>query len=371
MANLESKIRMSALQFAIILIVYSSGYQIISATNPIVTAAGEAAWISVIIAGGIYLVAAILMVKLGECFPKETFVEYIPRLWGRQMGAVIIGILIILVGAGFCINLGGFSQVIALFMFDHTPVEVIALSMLVLCVYGTLQDWGTILRYMQSLFILETTITLFIFSLALTDFRIINLLPIWPSNLPGVITGGWQAGGLFAGYEIILLALPFIQRGEISISKSVILAFIYLILFYILAVVLAIGALSVEGVKYVPFPTFMMIRGVELPGTFVERVENYLLLVWTPIVFDSLVLMLFLMSHTAARYLGHKDHRPIVLFFAPLLFFCAMQLDRPQDYTLVGELDSILLTGLSFIIIPLSLVMVWWRRKGVANNARN
>lgn len=371
MANLESKIRMSALQFAIVLAVDSFGFQIISATNPITTAAGEAAWISVIVAGGIYLVAALLMVKLGEYFPNETFVEYIPRLWGKKVGLAIISMVIFLVGAGFCLNLGGFSQVITLFMFDRTPVEVIALSMLVLCVYGTLQDWGTILRYLQILFILETSITLFIFSLTFFDFNALNLLPIWPNNLPGVAAGAWTAGVLFAGYEFILLAFPFIQRGAISINKSVVLSFTYLILIYVFATVLALGSLSAEGIKNSPFPTFIMIRGIELPGTFVERLENYLLLAWTPVVFDSLVLMLFLMSHTAARYLGHKDHRPIVLLLAPLLFAGTMQLDRPQDYTLLGEIDRILLTGLSFVIVPLSLAMVWWRRKGVANNAQS
>lgn len=365
MANLEAKNKMSAIQLGVVIASTGLGMQLLLASRKTVADSGHLAWLSVIVGGLIFCGSALLMVKLGEQYPDSTLVEYMPQLWGRWGGSIIIWWFNILFLVQVSNILAGLSKAIALFMFDRTPNEVIALSMLVVCVYYALQDWGTFLRVQQILFFIAVPLFTMIWLLSILNFQPENVLPLWSKqDLPGSIKASvWDTYGVYNGYELILFLLPSMARGKVSASQAVRWSFGCMGLIFFSIIVLAVGVLTTNGVKNALYPTMTVISSVEVPGTFIERLDTYLVTAWIPVVFDTLAIYLWLPTQVLRQYCRYADHRPLVLAFVPLLYCGSVLLNSMKLSELSINFVNIIGLILSLGIIPLSLVLVWWKKR--------
>ena len=158
-----------------------------------------------------------------------------------------------------------------------------------------------------------------------------------------------------------------IQKGSFAkLATAIGGAFTYMTLFFLLFIVLIIGVLTVDNAKNIPYPVLTVIRSVELPGTFIERLENYLLLAWIPAVFDTLGAMMFFMGQVCMRQYRYVDHRPWVLMLVPVIYVGSILLiDNQQVYDTLSKYTLWAGLGFSFGVVPLSLLLSWWhKRKG-------
>lgn len=372
MANLETKKHMSVLQLAIIVITTCIGAQIMLGPRALIEAVGQGLWISIIMGGAVFYVAAYLMLKLSKTYPDETIVEYAPRLFGRLGGNIVI----------FWFNLLFFLQIVEIFtgtgkiitfhMFDRTPPEVVVLALLVVCTYCALQDWGTILRVQQIMFFIAHGMLTVVWLSSMLNLTSDNLLPLWPLDIKKVVIGGFSTWPMYSGYESILLLLPLVYRQASfsKVAKSIGGAFGCLTLFFLVIVIVIIGVLGVDSAKNIPYPALVVIRSVELPGTFIERLENYLLLAWIPVVFDTLAIMMFFMGQVFMRHYHYADHRPWVMMLVPIIYTgCIMLIDNQAIYDMVGKLTLWAGLGFSFLVVPLLLLCSWrYKRKVVTNS---
>ncbi len=370
MANLEAKTYMSPLQLAIVVFVTCIGGQIMLAPRALLATVGQGAWLSVIIGGVVFYLALCLMLKLGKEHPDETLVEYAPKIFGRWGGGLVIcwfnGLFFLQIIEIF----RGIGKIISFYMFDRTPPEVLILALLVVCTYCALQDWGTILRLQQILFFVAYGILIVVWIISMLNFQLENLLPLWPKNMEKVINGGFAVWPMYSGYECVLLLLPLLYRrvSFSKLAKTMGGAFFCMTVFFLLVVVIIIGVLTVDHGKSVPYPALVVIRGVELPGTFVERLENYLLLAWIPVVFDTLAAMMFFMGQVCMRQYRHVDHRPWVLLWVPIIYIGSLLIEDQQLYDAVDKCTLWAGLGFSFGVVPLSLVLLWWQKREVRAN---
>lgn len=370
MANLEAKTYMSPLQLGIVVIGTCVGAQIMLSPRAMIAAMEQAAWLSVIIGGGIFYIATYLMLKLGKWYPEETIVEYAPRLFGRGGGTVVIFWFNLLFFLQLLEIFSGVGKIITFYMFDRTPPEVVILALLIVCTYCALQDWGTILRLQQILFFMAYGMLIMIWMASILNFQPENMLPLWPLKIRSLINGSFATWPLYSGYECVLLLLPLVYRKTsfAKLAKTMGGAFGCMTLFFLMIIIIIIGVLTVENAKSVPYPALIVIRSVELPGTFIERLENYLLLAWIPVVFDTLATMMFYMGQVCMRHYRYADHRPWVLALVPLIYIGSiLLLDDQQVYDTVSKYTLWAGLGFSFGVVPLSLMISWWhRRKAVA-----
>jgi len=367
MANLEAKTDMSALQLGIVVIVTCVGAQIMLSPRALIALVGQAAWLSVIVGGVIFYVAACLMLKLGKQYPDETLVEYAPRLFGRLGGGLVIFWFNLLFFLQIIEIFNGVGKIITFYMFDRTPPEVVILALLVVCTYCALQDWGTILRVQQFMFFVASSILVIVWMICILNFQPENMLPLWPINTKTVINGGFATWPMYSGYECMLLLLPLVYKKAsfAKLAKVIGGAFGCLTIFFLLIIIVIIGVLTVENAKNAPYPALMVIRSVELPGTFIERLENYLLLVWIPVVFDTLAPMMFFMGQICMRQYRYVDHRPCVLALVPIIYVGSILLDTQQVYDTVNKYTLWVGLGFSFAVVPLSLMLSWWQKRKV------
>lgn len=367
MANLEAKFYMSAWQLAIVVFVTTVGAQIVLSPRGLIAQAGHGAWISVIVGGIIFYVAVYLMLTLSKAYPEETLVEYAPRLFGRVGGTIVICWFNLLFFLQIIQVLAGVGKVLTFYMFDRTPPEVVILALLVICTYCALQDWGTILRVQQFMFFSAYSILTMIWMISILNFRPENLLPLWSKDITGVISGGFSTWSMYSGYECVLLLMPLVYRHETlsKLAKTVGAAFGCLTLLFLLFIVVIIGVLTVNSAQNVPYPALLVIRSVELPGTFIERLENYLLLAWIPVVFDTLAAMMFFIGQVCMRHWRYVDHRPCVLLFVPIIYTCSIVLDNQQVFDMASKYTMWVGVSFSFTVVPVALLLSWWQRRKV------
>ncbi|SDF16855.1 GerAB/ArcD/ProY family transporter [Sporolituus thermophilus] len=363
MANLEAKSKMSAIQLGLVVATTAIGAQIIIMPAAIIKQAGQATWLSVLLGGFVFYGAAWLMVKLGKQFPEETMVEYMPRLWGRWGGGIVIWWFSLTYMLVFALILHGFSQAITFILFDRTPPGIVSMGILAVSAYCALQDWGTILRVLHLLFFIAVPMIVGIWLLGLLNFQPENMLPLLPEDVSGVLAASLKSWDLYSGYEIILFLLPLVARGKISPEKAVGGAFGCMGLVFVMIMIIIVGVLTAASAQNAIYPPIMVIRGIELPGTFIERLENYLVLAWIPVVFDTLAVILFILAQICMRRYGYTDHRPWVMALAPLLYFGNELLTGFKVYETMGKIATWLGLGFSLAVVPLTLVLAWRRKR--------
>jgi len=303
------------------------------------------------------------MIRLGEMFPDESFAEYLPRVLGRWPGGAVVWLFVLVVFLWSGYALQGVNREITFFMFDRTPFEVVEASMLLVCVYCCLQDWGTIVRVVQFVFFTALPPWLFLLTASFLRFRFINFLPLWPEDAAGVAAGALHSWTLFNGYECVLLLLPLVYKGNVRPAKAVAWSFAIVAGVLLLRISLHIGVLTLEGAKNSAFPMVTIIRSVEIPGTFLERLDTYFLVFWMQGIFASLTLSLYMMAHSLALLYRFADHRPLVLALAPLLFIFG---DAAHHIRVLEWLEAAVeWSGLAFSlgVMPLVYAVVWWRRR--------
>lgn len=365
MANLEAKSHMSVWQLAVVIFVTCVGAQIMLTPRALIADAGHGAWISIMIGGGFFYVSTCLMLVLAKKYPDETIVEYAPRLFGKVGGVIVIFWFHLLFFLQVVQIFAGIGKIITFYMFDRTPPEVVILALLVICTYCALQDWGTILRIQQFMFFVAYSILIMVWVASSLNLQFENLLPLWPVDTKTVLSSSFSTWGMYAGYECVLLLMPLVYRQARlgSLIKIVGGAFGCLTLIFLLVTIIIIGVLTVDGAKNLLYPALIVIRSVELPGTFIERLENYLLIAWVPVVFDTLAAMMYFMGQIWMRHWRQADHRPWVLFWVPIIYVCSTLLDSQQTYDMVNKLTMWIGLLFSFLLVPVSLARSWWQAR--------
>lgn len=362
MANLEAKGKMSPWQLGIVATSGLLTARLIYATTQFVSYAENFAWLSSALAGLLFYSAAYLMIRLGQQFPEETIGEYIPRLFGKKFGAVVFLVFIIVLLLNIINCATALTTLISVFLFDRTPHEVLVIVLLLAVVYCAMQEWGTILRVIQIL-ILSLPMLYIFYSIVWLNFEPLNLLPLWPDNFIGILQGVVYHTDYYAGYESLLVLLPLAARGKVSFARTVGWGFLVITIIYALGAIGLVGSISAKTIASVQNPVIYGMKSVELPGTFIERLEDYMIMLFIPVTYISMVLSYFVVAEDCRRILKYHDHRTFIPVFLPLLFWVSSFVDTPERQEAIRYLSMFIGLFFSFVIIPILLFLVW-RKKG-------
>ena len=257
----------------------------------------------------------------------------------------------------------GFSREVDFFMFDRTPYEVLMASLLAVCVTVPCRTGATILRVLQLILFTAVPVMLGILVTGMFSFKVINILPLLPQSMPGVLQGVFHSWQVYFGYEIILVFLPLVYRVKTQVSMVVAGVFTLLIVFYIFLAMLIIGVLTMDTAKNVSYPLLTVIRCVDIPGTFLERLDTYFMVAWIQERFIAQTVILYVMAKVLTLQFGYADHRPWVLALAPLLFLGGDVIHSNRIYEMAGEFGCWLGLAFSLGVIPASYALAWWKRR--------
>ncbi|WP_078379248.1 GerAB/ArcD/ProY family transporter [Sutcliffiella halmapala] len=348
-------------QAIIIIINYILGVGILTLPR---TAAAEVGtpdiWITILISSIFPIAAGLIILKLNNRYPNKTYYQYCKNIVGKFLG-IILGLFMI----GYFITLSSFevrvmAEVTETYLLEGTPVQILIILFLWLTLYLNIDGINSIARMFQIIFPLTVFIFIFLALLSLGLFELNNLRPVLGNGIVPVLKGIKTTSLSYIGIEIMIILSVFLTDKNKG-KKIVLIGVLMPMIFYLITVVIVIGALSVEGVSNLTWPTITLIRSFEFPGIFFERYDSLFLIVWILQIFATTSITLFAASLGLSQ-IFNKNIKYFMYALLPIVFIISM---LPKDLHQIFSLGDMLGNAaiLLFGILPILLLSISYLRR--------
>ncbi len=360
----DAKIGTREMAIMISSIVFGVGVLTMPRSLALVTNSSDG-WVSILIAGGAAILFAWIASKLVSRFPGRSFYDFTSSIVSKPVAKACTFVFFL-----YFIGYGAYetrmiASISKQYLFERTPVEVIAFVFLAVVAYSLSGTQIALIR-LNVLFlpiVLFLILFVLVFSTDLFDFN--NVMPIFVTN-PLVLIGASQESAFsFLGFEMLLFYGGLMRKPSKAPLASVIGVSIPLIL-YLLVYVIAIGVFTNEGTANILYPTVELAKEIELPGEFFERFESLFFTIWIMTVFNTTSMSLDV-ALVCMRSVFASVKKPIAISgVIPVIFILSMV---PQDIGEAGTFGRWLnYTGIVLIgIVPLSLLVIA-KARGVKGN---
>src|SRR5690625_3242747 len=177
-------------------------------------------WISILIAGLIFTFIAILGTKVAALFHDKSFLTYTSILVTKPVAIVLAFINIFIAIFISALSVRNVAFISQQYLFDHTPMEVLALSFLLVVVYAVSGSRAGVLR----LNVLFLPIILFAFIFVglfnIKWFDSPDLLPMFQTSAKGYVRGMMRTFEAFSGFGVVLFYVFLINKPK-KLTKNV------------------------------------------------------------------------------------------------------------------------------------------------------
>ncbi|WP_028401708.1 spore germination protein [Ectobacillus panaciterrae] len=350
------KDRITTAQAAVVVINYTLGTGILTVPR----ASAEKVktpdiWLTVILGGLIAMMVGVIIVKLGQRFPGKTFYQYSQEIVGKWVG----GLLSLLLVCYFVMMCGfharALAEVTSFFLLEGTPSWAIVMPFMWVSLYLIMGGINPIARLFEIILPITVGIFLVVAFMGFKVFEVDNLRPVLGLGVMPVLQGIKTTALSYTGFESMLIIMAFMKQPNKAV-KAVLVGISIPLIFYVITVVMVIGALSVDGVVTRTWPTIDLMRSFEMPGLFFERFESFLLVIWIMKMFTC-----FNVGHYAASLglaqLFKKNIHPFMFGLLPAIYIISMIPKNTNDLFKLGDMMgnfALFLFGLQ----PLLLLLV-------------
>ncbi|WP_223591032.1 spore germination protein [Neobacillus bataviensis] len=312
-------------------------------------------WLSVIIGGLIAIIAGIIMVKLSQQFPEKTIYQYSQVLLGKWLGGMLS---LLIVGYFFTLaayEVRALAEVTGFFLLEGTPIWAIIMPFMWVGLYLVLDGINPIARLFEIIFPITVVIFLLVTFMGFEIFEIDNVRPVLGLGLIPVLKGIKTTVLAFLGPEIMLILTAFMQKPN-KATKVILVGIVIPMIFYIITVIMVIGALSIDGVVLRTWPTLDLIRSFEIQGLIFERFESLLLVIWIMQIFSTFTITYYAASLGLSQ-IFKKKMNPFIYGLLFIIYVIALIPKNINDLFKFGDLignAALVLFG----VIPLLLLLI-------------
>ncbi|MFC0472727.1 endospore germination permease [Halalkalibacter kiskunsagensis] len=348
-------------QMAYIFLSFLLGSAIVNIPAPLINSAGNAAWVSLLIANGlgIFLLACILY--LNRQYEGLTFVDYTRKTFGKWVMVLFVipfVIMLFLMLSNIVFDVGLFLHNT---MMRTTPLYIFHLFMILLAtltVYTGIEVMGRMFT-MLIVFVLGTFFVFLVLIIPLLQPE--HLLPLFPDGLKPVFHGTYLAWG-FPYAEVILFAvlLPFARNKKGgTLEKGMYIAIVLNCFLLLIAVVVSIMVLGPAGadIKYSLFYVSTLIDIQDI----LTRVEAVIVMSWIIGSYMKATVVLFVINFMVSQLLNLKDDRILIFPISLVAFLLSVSLYKheqefievvstvwPLLITMIGVLPILFITFFTF-----------------------
>lgn len=325
-------------------------------------------WISILIAGIFITFITILGMKVAELFPGKSFLSYTSHLVTKPI-ALLFLLIVIVISLFFCAYSTRYIAYIAQqYLFEHTPMEVIALSFILVVVYAVSGSRAGLFR----LNLLFLPIILFVFLLVgvfnVTWIERNNFLPMFQTDLQGYLLGIKETFTAFLGFEIVLIYTMLINRPK-KLTKKVIIGMSIPILFYIMIFLMTIGIFGYRVTANLEFPTIELAKRVDIPGGILERIDPFVFSVWTMTIFTTAAILLDVIVLLLSSLFKKISKKMLTFILSPIVYYISM---FPQQIDHVQTATSIVSVIATYSLIAIVIILfIMTKIRGVKKSENN
>lgn len=309
---MNNKEMISPLQAGLLLLSFLTSSSIVFIPNPVIQAAHNGAWLSLMISGlgGMAMLAAVLY--LHKQHPSESFAVYVRSMFGSVVAAlVLVPVLLSLL-----MMIANITQGLGLFMTSslmvETPVYIFHIFTLVVAAL-TVQAGIEVMARMFGLLIFVVYVTvIFVLLFAIPDYDPGALLPQFNEGWTPIVYGAYLTYGWPYSETFLFTAIFCFVRAKEgrSWAKSLygIMAF-HIIAFSLVIVCTIMTFGKAAGER--KFSLFEVARIIEIPGIF-ERIESIVGITLIAGSYMKISISLFVLNLFCSQLLRLKDGRLLI-----------------------------------------------------------
>ncbi|MEC0227631.1 GerAB/ArcD/ProY family transporter [Paenibacillus alba] len=252
-------------------------------------------WISVLIAGFISILLAVICTKVGQRFPGKTFFEFNQLIVGKAIGIAfsLVFCIYYIMMAAFEVRMQ--AEVIRQFLLDQTPIEVTMITFLAVAAYLIVGQLNPIARLMEFLLPITYISILVVMLLSAQDFDIDRLRPVLGEGIRPVFNGLLSTALSYSGFESIMVFTAFVSEPS-KMIRSAIIGVALIIVLYTINAIIVIDVFGVSESSTLTWPTLELIKNVESAGFFLENFEVIFIAVWLVEIFTTYIISHYIAS---------------------------------------------------------------------------
>jgi spore germination protein KB len=306
------------------------GMALVMTLTPSLQAARQDAWISIIVAGCIALLLALLVTQVANLYPGLSLIEYSQMILGTWIGKLVIMIYLVQWYTITPIVLRQFSDLVNIMLLPETPKESILLLMVLLVAYATfaggIEGIGRCSEFLGPLIIIMVLLVLLANS---NNIHWKHILPVYADSGIKEIIKGSLAPASYLGHSVeYLMFAAFLSQPRKGRSYAIwaVLIANFLVLITTIMIILVLGVSLSPNMWY---PFFEMTQKISLFG-FIDNFDAIPVVIWISSVFIKLAVYFFIISYGTAQFLKIRNWKMMVWYITPVMFAFAL---IPQNVT--------------------------------------
>lgn len=310
-------------------------------------------WIALLVGGIFAVIIMWLLAKLVIGFPNQSFFTFASTILSKP-AAIIIS----LVFAVIWINAAAYevrriADVSSKYLFNRTPVEVIALCFLLVIVYAVSCSRAGLFRLNMMFLpiVLFIAAVVFIFNLGFFDPN--QLLPMFETSFKGYMKGIHTGVLSYVGFVIVLFYTGLVDKPK-NAPKKVAIGMCIPIILYIILFLLSIGVFGHTVTTNLLYPTIELAKGIEIPGGFFERFESVFFVIWIMAIFNTTAMALDIAVLSLNSIFKNTKKIKIIFILSPIVYSISM---FPQNTLEVSSFGSLVFDTAVIYTLFISLAL--------------
>jgi len=315
---------------------------------------GADGWISILIGGIIAIAMTWTVAKMASSFPNEPFLSYASRIVTKPVAVVLTFVFVIFSLQIATFQIRQIADISKQYIFSHTPVEVIALTFLLIVIYAVSGSRVGLFRLNMMFLPIILFISLMVILFSLNRMEWDHLFPVFETNFTGHMKGVGSAASSYAGFGILWFYIALVKRPK-KIPKKAALGMCIPVVLYMVIFIVNIGVFGDEVTRNLIFPTVELAKGVEIPGEFFERFESVFFTIWIMAIFNTTTLAIDVAVFALTSIFKNTSKHKIIFILSPLVYLTAMY---PQNIIEVSTYG--VYVGYAVIAYTGFLVVLLW-----------
>lgn len=306
-----------------------------------------------------------LICYLGRRFPRQSIIEYLPRVFGTVLGKLLGFIYLVFIMGLMIWASRTISEEISTYFLSRTPMWALLFLFLVVSTSVAHQGIEGVTRLAAFIFPVTFFFSIIAIIFSFQNFQLDNIRPIFLIEGLKIPYGSLQTFFPFIPLLTVLMIYPYLtekQKGFKVITGATSLTFVVIFL----VILSGIGNYSAAGALRYSWPVLELTRKANLPF-ILQSFGLFFGATWLSQVLVATGFFYFILSEGIAELLNVLNYKWFTLILFPLTYILLLLPSGVIDIRLVFPYIRIagfaITLGLPLVILVVALL----RKRGIKN----
>ncbi|BAB05906.1 spore germination protein [Halalkalibacterium halodurans] len=328
---------LSVKQTVVLIVMIQVGVGILSLPASVAAEANNLGWVSVLLAGVIVQLAAVLYhISLKNIQEPTVFL-----FMEKRIGRLLTGLLVVALAIYFLLTSGillrSFVELLHIWVYTETPRIMLVLLIFIPIVYlatGSITSLSNVSSFI--IFLVIFLLSMLLFHLKQAQFVLLD--PASGITMMDLLRGSLQTSLALIGFELIIFFHFYLKEKKRTLIVLTVSNWIT-VSCYTFVTFIAMLTYSAEKLEKEVWPTLSLYKLIELH--IIQRLEFFIVMVWTPLMLITTGLYLWAFIKSIRYILPKRLNRLCVSLSLAVPVIALIPKTQPEVLTYSNEIGYI------------------------------